>query len=82
MRVMKMIELVDGYSWAWAIWGAGFLVIEGLALKRKAKGDTLSEHVWQLFSVKHKGAATWFRRGGLYLFLAWLVTHFVTGGAI
>jgi hypothetical protein len=75
------MELVDGFSWAWAGWIGSFLVIEGIALARKDKGDTLSEHVWKIFKVeKGKGfkGMTW-RRGLLGAFMAWLSVHFLFG---
>jgi len=75
--------MLDGdFSIIWAVWLGFFAVVEGVAVFNKKKGDTLSEHVWQLFSVKHEGKAVWARRGTLYAFLLWLVTHFVTGGAV
>jgi len=73
--VTAMDNLADGYSIAWAAWAAAFVVIEGAALYRKGKGDTLSEHVWQVFSIKHEGKAVWIRRGGLASFLIWLAAH-------
>ncbi len=38
-------KLQRKYTWAWALWALGFIVIETFALRSKAKGDTLSEHV-------------------------------------
>lgn len=77
-----MIELQEPYAIAWAGWGIAFLIIEGFALFNKQKGDTLSEHVWQIFSIKHKGKMAWTRRGGLIAFMIWLFIHFVSGGVI
>lgn len=77
-----MNDLVEPYTIAWASWAIGFIVIEGFALARKGKGDTLSEHVWRLFSVRHEGRAVWARRAGLWAGMAWLAAHFVTGGAV
>lgn len=69
------------FTVAWIIWILGFLVIEGIALANKAEGDTLSEHVWKYLLVK-RGAPYWrLRRFSLLAFLAWLATHFLTGGA-
>ena len=56
--------------------------LEVWALVRKEKGDTLSEHVWKWFSVKHDGKAKTVRRVGLGLIMGWLLTHFITGGMV
>lgn len=72
---------MTAFTWAWIWWGAMFLVIEGLALLNKDKGDTLSEHVWSWFSIKNKGPGWKWRRLALVAFLAWLVLHFLTGGS-
>lgn len=73
---------MDGYTVAWVGWLVMFGVIEGAALLDKRKNDTLSEHVWDWFAIKDKPKGWKVRRGGLYVFLAWLVAHFVTGGAV
>ena len=67
----------DTYSLLWLAWIALFGVIEGAAIINKQKGDTLSEHVWWLFSVSDK--SNWYlaRRTALGGFLAWLVAHFM-----
>jgi hypothetical protein len=71
------MDLHDPYTYLWIGWLLAFLGIEGFALARKEKGDTLSEHVWSWFSVKErKGGYKW-RRGVLGAFLAWLVAHFM-----
>jgi hypothetical protein len=68
------------YTFAWLVWLGLFGVIEGFALMRKEKGDTLSEHIWSWFSVKGKGSMWRLRRFSLLAFLAWLVAHFLSGG--
>ena len=68
------------YTVLWILWILMFAVIEGFALKDKAEGDTLSEHVWKWFSIKKKGKGWRARRFALLAFLAWLVLHFLTGG--
>lgn len=78
-----MPELNDVYSYAWYAWGALFVVIEGLALKNKNPGDTLSEHIWNIFKVDKE--TPWVltpRKVALGGFMAWLATHFFTGGVI
>jgi len=73
------MDLADGYTWAWIAWGVAFLGIEGYALARKAPGDTLSEHIWRWFSIKHDGKAKGLRRGILGAGLAWLAWHLMGG---
>jgi hypothetical protein len=57
------------YTILWTAWIAGFLVIEGVAVKSPASGDTLSEHVWALLNLPAVSFA------GLG-FLAWIGWHF------
>lgn len=71
---------MDGYTVLWLIWLAMFGAIEGAALANKRTGDTLSEHVWEWFSMKEKAKGWRARRFSLLAFLAWLVAHFLTGG--
>ena len=76
---------MDMFTWAWIGWGGYFAIWEGLAIFNDKKGDTLSEHVWRWFAVKDSRKATAFtrksiRRAGLLAFMAWLTTHFMTGG--
>ena len=74
------------FTAGWILWLAAFGVLEAIALVRKARGDTLSEHVWQWFSLKgkktpkkpHEVAI----RYGFLAFWAWLTVHFVTGGIV
>lgn len=73
---------MDGWTVAWLLWLGLFGAIEGAALVRKAKGDTLSEHVWKWFSIRGRSTGWQGRRAILVMFLAWLVGHFLTGGAI
>lgn len=71
---------MNPYTVAWIAWFGFFLVIEGLALKDRRTGDTLSEHIWRWASIKTKGPGWRARRCMLLAFLAWLVAHFLTGG--
>ncbi len=59
----------------WTLWIAAFLVIEIVALRRKAPGDTLSEKVWAILRFK----PAWFVGAG---FLTWLVIHFLGFGVV
>lgn len=38
-----------GYGWLWALAAVGFALAEGLAIRRKSKGDTWSELVWAFY---------------------------------
>ena len=71
--------LDDGFTVAWILWLAMFVVIEGAAIFRKEGGDTLSEHVWKWFSVREKAAGWKARRAVLAGFLAWLSAHLLGG---
>ena len=70
---------------AWLVWGAYFVVVEGMALFNDTKGDTLSGHVWAWLGYREGrvGKPTGSERLRRYLtlgFLAWLVVHLMTGG--
>lgn len=72
---------MSSFTWLWLIWLGLFAAIEGAAIFNKQQGDTLSEHVWSWFSIRDKGKGWRSRRFVLLAFLAWLVAHFLTGGA-
>lgn len=73
------------WSWLWIGWGVAFVIIEGLAIKNKARGDTLSEHVWAWFQLKGRkdGKKPWqvLLRLGFICFWAWITLHFISGGS-
>ena len=71
---------MSGYTVAWLVWLALFIVIEGLAIRDKRKGDTLSEHCWEWFAVKQRKRAWRWRRILLASFMVWLTVHFLSGG--
>ncbi|WJN62622.1 hypothetical protein [Streptomyces phage phiScoe10] len=76
---------MTGFETAWAAWAGAFVVIEGIALYRKDKNDTLSEQVWRIFHTQRgqqKTKTTQARRAVLVMFLCWLVAHFLSGGAV
>lgn len=68
------------YDFGWLIWIVAFLVFEGLALRTKVPGATLSAHVWLWFSIKSPGKQWRLRRFALLAFMSWLALHFLTGG--
>lgn len=45
---------ISGFTVAWAFWVLFFLVVEGIALFRKGKGDTFSEHWWRVWRVRER----------------------------
>lgn len=69
---------MNGWTVAWVLWLVMFAVIEGAAILRKGKDDTLSEHVWKWFQIRE--SRQWnVRRWALAVFLVWLLVHFVAG---
>jgi hypothetical protein len=68
------------YTVLWIVWIGIFGAIEGRAIANKAKGDTLSEHVWKWFAVTSTDKATRSRRVLLLCGLVWLSVHFLSGG--
>lgn len=72
---------MSAFTVAWILWIVAFVVIEYLAIRREAKGDTLTEHVVRWFSTTERGMAWGLRRLVLAAFLVWLTIHFFVGGA-
>lgn len=69
---------MSGWTVAWIMWLAMFVVIEGAAIIRKEPDDTLSEHVWRWFKIRE--SRQWnVRRWALAIFLVWLLIHLVAG---
>ena len=78
------------HSYAWAGWFATFLIVEGNALYKNARGGredyqhrTLTENVRWLAATDRDGLTTKFgrfRRVALIGSLGWLVIHFLTDG--
>lgn len=73
------------FTVAWLTILAWFVVWEAVAIVRKRRGDTLSEHVWDWFCLrgnkKDKGSWCIIRRILFFGFWLWLTVHFLTGGA-
>lgn len=70
-----------GFTVAWIVWILFFVVVEGVALARKRKGDTFSEHWWALFRVR-ASAPRWLKVTLTVVQLAfgvWLVGHLAFG---
>jgi hypothetical protein len=63
------------FTLGWIGWGLWFLVLEGIALFQKDRGDTLSEHVWWW-----RGKAGSFGFASIAALLAWLLYHFLLEG--
>lgn len=74
------MTLDPGYTMAWILWALAFVLIEGPAICNRREGDTLSEHIWALASVREKGRGWRWRRLALLAALAWLGVHLLTGG--
>ena len=72
------------FTAAWIFIIVWFAVWETIAIVRKKRGDTLSEHVWQWFSLKGgKDKLKPWQAGLRFAFLAfwaWLTLHFLSGG--
>ena len=67
----------EAFTSAWVVWILAFVGIEGAALLRKDKGDTLSEHVWKWFRITDKPKGWNIRRLSLFGGLIWLTGHFI-----
>ena len=59
-----------------------FFVIELPAAFDKKEGGTLSEHIWEWFSIKEKSVGWRWRRIGLLFTLGWIVVHLFSGGYV
>ena len=59
-------EFIGYPVWAWATIAICFVVVEGIALARKARGDTASEMMW-----------TFRRGGGARRWVAWAVAIYI-----
>lgn len=72
------------FTAGWVIWLALFAVLEGIAIKDRRKGDTLSEHVWwaqeRLRNAGMIGKVLYGAlAGGIFILLTWLIFHFILG---
>jgi len=70
------MELSDPYTIGWILWMLGFVGLEGKALWNEQSGDTLSEHIWAWFSIKHDGPMKIARRSALGVGVGWAAGHF------
>lgn len=72
---------MNAFTVAWVVWLLGFAVLEGVALARKAPGDTLSEHVWSWFRVRDERPTplVWLLRVPLLIGGVWLTGHLAFG---
>ena len=73
------------FSWLWIAWGVLFMIIEGVAIVRKERGDTLSELVWAWFQLRGRkdDKKPWqvILRIVFMAFWCWLTVHFLFGGS-
>lgn len=70
---------MSGWTVAWLLWLGMFVAVEGFALVRKERGDTLSEHIWAWFRINDKPRQWTVRRAVLAVFLVWLTVHMTAG---
>lgn len=63
------------YSIAWFFWIFIFVIIELIAIIDKSKGDTLSEHFWDLFDVKNSENPSKIMRFIALIGLTWVYLH-------
>jgi hypothetical protein len=73
-----------GWLIFWVAWAAVFIVGEGIALARTAKGDTASEQIWAWLKVtpgKTPASAALYRWPSYLVgaLLVWLAGHFLFG---
>lgn len=68
------------FTTLWVLWGLAFAVIEGVAIRNDAKGDTLSEHfrLWFRTDTRH-GRTAWIVTSGV--FFAWFAVHIAVAGS-
>jgi hypothetical protein len=74
LRDLEEREARGPWPWLWLAWLVAFLAVEIPAAIRKAKNDTLSEHVWRWFR------GPW-RRLVIGAFMVALTCHFVFGAS-
>ena len=67
------------FTLGWILWIFVFVIIEGIAVINKEKGDTLSEHFWKLFDIKETEKPSKIMRFGALAGLTWLYVHLLTG---
>lgn len=67
------------WSWIWGVYVLLGVILELVALFRPESDDTLSEHVWALFSNPTWGKfITWM----FTAFLVWMAVHFASKGRL
>lgn len=69
------------FTAGWAALAVLGLGLEFAALRRRERGDTLSEHVWKIFLIKDKRntALGWLLRVFVLGAMTWLTMHFGFG---
>ena len=70
---------MSGWTLAWALWGALFVLIEGVAITNDKRSDTLSEHLrlWLRTDTK-RGRTAWLVGSGG--FALWFIYHIAWEG--
>lgn len=68
------------YDIGWAIWVLWFLALETTALMDNDRGDTLSEHVWDvMFQGDRPRPVIYYLSAGFFL---WVFVHFLFRGRL
>ncbi len=78
------MKLSSKYTWLWIGWILYFVGVEYMAIKDKKKGDTLSEHWWQISGTFESKPNNW-QKGGRVIMaggMAWLAYHFFPTGIL
>jgi hypothetical protein len=71
---------MSNWTFAWIIWIAEFIIIEGTALLNDRDNDTLSEHLRLWFRTDVKiGRTVWLLVSGI--FFGWFIVHIAVAGS-
>jgi hypothetical protein len=71
---------MSNWTFAWIIWIAEFIIIEGTALLNDRDNDTLSEHLRLWFRTDVKiGRTIWLLVSGV--FFGWFIVHIAVAGS-
>jgi hypothetical protein len=72
---------MSNWTFAWIIWIAEFIIIEGTALLNDRDNDTLSEHLRLWFRTDVKiGRTIWLLVSGV--FFGWFIVHIAVAGSV
>jgi len=68
------------FKFFWIAWLLAFAIVEFIAIKREAGGDTFSEFVWWIIGTgeDQREVWRWVARAFVLGLLLWLIPHFMT----